>query len=744
MTHAAQADTIKIRGTVERIFHSLPNFSAGAFRTSEGDIVQFVGNLNAEEHAPLVLTGFWSNHPKYGRQFKVTGMTYDKDLDAEGLAKYLAHSPAVKGIGEVKARLIAARFAHNFRHFLEHEAAEIAKTAKVPVSVIEALREHWFENEEMNHLKAELAAYDLTKHQIEKVVEKLGVNALGILRDNPYCMIRHIDGLGFARVDRIAQKMGVAKDDHRRIEAGILHCVDEALENGDCWIEYEDLLDAANRALAMDNLDSKDMIESALDGLLDQEKLVCVPTDSSRFLVAKPEIRRMEEDISKALLCATRLNPCFPDYDRDDIREEACELTPGINDEQLDAVANACRHTISLVVGGAGVGKTFTIRAIARMFAARGLDVALAAPTGKAAKRMHESCGREAYTIHRLLGYNGKRFRKGPDDLITEHALVIDESSMIDTPLAWHLFRAVDFGRTCVVLVGDHNQLPPVGPGNPLRDLINTRIVPTTILANVQRHAGPLKENSCAILRGEVRSDSPKDERGRRAWYLVDHLTEPLRVQMVIQRLYEEVLFDKLGFHLLRDVQLLTPTRKGTLGTRELNILLQRVIQKKFWNLDVLPVEPNRRPSFYVNDKVIQTRNDYDLGVMNGTIGIVRETRRDGSLVVEFDGSRVMTHASNHLELAYALTFHRAQGSEFDCSILVVHKAHSFMHHRNLFYTGVTRARKSAIILGDRWGITNCAKRVQVDNRKTFLPFLLASTKAEPVELDNVLVEAEI
>jgi len=186
------------------------------------------------------------------------------------------------------------------------------------------------------------------------------------------------------------------------------------------------------------------------------------------------------------------------------------------------------------------------------------------------------------------------------------------------------------------------------------------------------------------------------------------------------------------------------PTRKGMLGTRELNILLQQVVQKKLWNLEVLPVEPNKRPNLYVNDKVIQTGNNYDQGVMNGTIGIVRETQKDGTLVVEFDDNQVITHASNHIELAYALTIHKAQGSEFGCSVLVAHKSHSFMHHRNLLYTGVTRASKSAIILGDRWGITNCAKQVRLDDRKTFLPFLLQSRITETQAFDEALAEAGI
>lgn len=730
MSTSAQADIVELRGTVEQVFHSSPNFSAGRFRTSDGNDIQFAGNLNAEAHAPLVLTGTWFVHPKYGRQFKVAAMCYDRDLDAAGLARYLAGSPVLKGIGDVKARLIAAKFAQNFRYHLEHDIDEVARVAKVPTALIEKLRDHWIENEDLNNLKAELASYELTNHQIEKIVERYGINALGILRNDPYVLINDVDGLGFARVDKIARKMGVMKDDGRRVDAAIIHCVDQSLDNGNCWIEYEELINEANKVLVMDSLDSKEIIEHALDDLLEGERLVYMSTDSSRILVAKPEIRRMEEDISKALKCAFNGNPHFEDIDEDDILAEAIELTPDLNAEQAQAVVNACCYSISLMTGGAGVGKTYTVSAMARVFARHGLSVRLAAPTGKAAKRMQEACGRDACTIHRMLGYNGNRFKMGPSEPLEDSVLIIDESSMIDTTLAWHLLRAVNPNTTSIVLVGDHNQLPPVGPGNPLRDLINTRIVPATVLGSVQRHAGHLKDNSCAILRGEVRGSSPENDEGRRAWYLVDHLSEPLKVQLFLKKLYSDLLRDKLGFHLVNDVQLLTPTHKGPLGTRDLNILLQSVIQKKLWDLDVMPVEAGRKPRFYVNDKVIQTKNDYDLGVMNGTLGIIREVRKDGTLVVDFGEQWVTTHSSKNIELAYVLTIHKAQGSEFPCSIVVAHKSHSFMHHRNLLYTGVTRATTTAIILGDRWGIANCVKRVQVDERKTFLPFLVADISA--------------
>jgi len=286
------------------------------------------------------------------------------------------------------------------------------------------------------------------------------------------------------------------------------------------------------------------------------------------------------------------------------------------------------------------------------------------------------------------------------------------------------LFRAIDFERTCVVLVGDHNQLPPVGPGNVLRDLIDRRPICTVVLDQVVRQAGVLKENSLAILRGEVRPTAARGADGRWPWGLVDRFTDVVKARGYVLDLFDKVLAEKLGFDLLNDVQLLTPTRKGPLGVDALNVELQRVVQKKLWEVDVAPVAPGRRPELLLYDKVIQTRNNYGLGVMNGAIGIVSEAGPKRSDVkVQFDDQQVSytTDTIGELSLAYALTVHKFQGSEIPCVVLIVHRSHSLMHHRNLFYTGVTRARQTVLVVGDYHGIRECARRVHGKGRRTFL-----------------------
>jgi exodeoxyribonuclease V alpha subunit len=724
--------SVTVRGRVETVFYAGPRFSAGRLTTADGDEVQFAGRLFARENEPVVLNGRWVTHPKYGRQFEVEGMEYDLDLDADGLANYLANHPEMKGIGPIKARLIAERFGHDFDRIITDDPGQIAEAARLSPDAVQKLRVEWLKTRETNKAITWLAAFDLTHHQVTSLVKKFGNDVLGLLKADPYIIVREVRGFGFKRVDKIARKMGTAKDDPARIRAGVLHCVNESLDQGDCWIEFEELVDQANVLLVMDVLDSRDRIELALDRLIDEKVLVCV-SHGGRFLVAKPEIRAMEEDLAKVFRNGGAPNPHFPDQDR--LSDMVTETAPQLNAGQRQAAVTALCHSISLISGGAGSGKTFTVSAITGVYEEQGLRVVLAAPTGKAAKRLEQVVGHPAGTIHRLLGFNGKDYARGPDDPIDADVIIVDEVSMVDVPLAWHLFQSIDLERTAVVLVGDHNQLPPVGPGNLLRDLVQSRMVPTVLLDQVVRQAGILKENSIAVLNGEVRKTSDAEPSGRRAWYVVDQFTDQWDAQRFVLDLFENVLVERLGFDLLNDVQLLTPTHKGPLGTRDLNCELQRLVQRRLWNVEAPPTPPGRRPKFLAHDKVIQTRNNYEIGVMNGAMGVVLHVGRDGSLGVDFDGIPVEIEAGSpnlqDIQLAYALTIHKAQGSEFPCAVVVVHKAHSFMHHRNLLYTGVTRARQTTVLVGDRWGISNCARKRKQDERRTFLSLLLDAGRLE-------------
>lgn len=713
-----------LRGRVDTLFYTSPKFTAGRLRTENGELVSFAGSLMVKEHDPVVLHGTWERHPKFGRQFKVSHFAFDEELGSEGLAHYLAHHPDIKGIGPAKARRIVEVFGDTFDAVIENDPEQIATTAKLSMDTVEMLRKEWLRRRTLNTSLTWLASFELTHHQMMSLIERFGNSVVTVLKTDPYMLVREVPGFGFKRVDIVARKLGTPKEHPSRIRAGIVHCVAERLDQGDCWVDYEELIDLANSLLVMDVGDSRDRIEAELDALIGDHTLACISL-GGRFLVAQPAIHQMEVDIAETLTRRRRPSRHFADLDSDELLATA----PGLNHAQRRAVRAALKHNLALVCGGAGSGKTYTISAITKLYDERGLRVLLAAPTGKAAKRVEQVVGREAVTLHRLLGFKGKTFTAGPDAPIDADLIIVDEVSMVDVALAWHLLRAIDFERTSLVLVGDHNQLPPVGPGNLLRDLIERQPIPTVVLDEVVRQAGVLKENSIAVLHGDVRKTAPTKPDGRSPWMVFGQHSDVLDAQRFVLELFDSVLVDRLGFDLLSEVQLLTPTRKGPLGVDALNVELQRLVQKKLWDVDVAAPKPGRRPDFLLHDRVIQTRNNYDLGVMNGAIGIVTQVGpRRGELRVRFDDTEVditpEMDALKDISLAYALTIHKAQGSEFPCAVLVVHKAHTFMHHRNLFYTGVTRAREVAILVGDHWGMRNCAEKEQVERRKTFLSVL--------------------
>ena len=717
-----------LRGIVETVFYSGATFSAGRLRSADGVIATFAGKIFVREGETIRLEGRWAKHPKYGRQFAAESLGYDLEMDADGLANFLANHPDVKGIGPAKARVIAEHFSTGFDAVIRASPDRVAAVARIPAEAALALQRVWVANADFNAAMTYLSRFGLTHHQVTTLVQRFGSQVVPILQRDPYVLVREIRGFGFKKVDKIARKMGTPKDLPSRIRAGLGYCVAEALDDGDCWVEYEDLLDRANTLLVMDNLDSREVIEGYLEALIADAQLVCLPF--AQLVVADPEIHRMEADLAGVLRTAHRPNP----HAVNDIKGLLDAEGGDLNAEQRAAVGNTFRYWISLMTGGAGSGKTYAISAITSIAERLELTVVLAAPTGKAAKRMEEVVGHEASTIHRLLGYNGHSYSRDALNPIEADILVLDEVSMVDVPLAWRLFQAVDRARTAVVLVGDHNQLPPVGPGNLLRDLVQSRAIPTTVLTHIIRQAGVLKENSTAILEGEVRPTSEVCLGARRPWYVIDRFSDSLDVRRMLLLLFDEILSDRLGFDLLRDVQVLTPIHKGPLGTVELNIELQRLLQLKLNGVSVADVEPGRRPRLYTGDKVIQTKNDYELDVMNGAMGVVLTAGKDGSLAIDFDGRTVQidadSEASNNVQLAHSTSIHKAQGAEFPCAIVIAHKSHSFMHHRNLLYTAVTRAKESVILLGDRWGISNCAAKRQVDRRNTFLSFLLPEEHA--------------
>ena len=707
-----------LHGTVTHIYFTSDQFTAGRISTGNGAEISFAGKFGGlREKDRVVLYGEFGVHEKYGEQFAALRFEYDTDFDVEGIANYIASNPEMKGIGAARAMKIARFCGDDFDRIVTDEPERLTAIPGVTMDIARTLQAEWVRHKVYNKCMTRLAAYDLTHKQIMSLIEKYRNNAARVIEENPYRLIEDVPGYGFKKADLIARKAGTPKSSPHRIRSAILYVLESALDDGDCLVEYRDLIGRANKILILDTLDSREMIEERLEDLLKEADHIICHAHENQFFVALKSIYEMERFIAARFRENVRSNTKL-------VVDAALACIPdSLNAGQKDAVRNAIQNAVCMISGGAGTGKTYTTSCIVDFYRDAELSVILAAPTGKAAKRLEQATGMEASTIHRLLGYDGVSFQRGVDNPIDADVLILDEVSMLDVPLCWHLFQAIDFERTNLVLVGDHNQLPPVGPGNILRDLIQRNIIPATILTEVVRQAGILKENSIAILSGSV----PQNAEGsatRKEWYVVDKFSEPGDVLKFILYLYDNVLSEKLGFDLVRDVQLLAPMKKSVLGVDNLNVELQRLIQKKCSGFNVEPNRPGRRPKLCVNDKVIQNRNNYDLDVMNGSVGYVRRIdTANGTYHIEFDNGVTTFEPDDmkHISLAFASTVHKMQGSECECVIAVIHKSQSFMHHRNLFYTAVTRAKKTAVIVGDRWGIRNCAERAYSDRRRTFM-----------------------
>jgi len=706
--------TETLRGQVHRCYFSSPTFTAGLLVSEDGDFVKFRGKFCAAEGDHLTLCGRWTRDKRFGRQFDVERLVYDLPESRDGLVLYLAGHPAFTGVGpKIAEKLVDyAGDARQLDRLIRDGIDELHERLRIPMATLSALREAWIAHSDENEVRTYLAGFGLTHHQMTVLLEAFGNGVIGILRSDPYQLIRHVSGYGFKRVDKIARQMGVAKDHPGRIDAGLLYCLDEEVGSGHTWTAGADLLEKANELLLLDTLDSRTLIRERADKLLARGDVVADGT-----AVTTPGILEAERLIRDTFAAhAEQCRPVVPMSGHD------ANLHAG----QRGAYRRALRHVISVISGGAGTGKTFVVSRLAKAFCGAGLSVALCAPTGKAAKRIEEvmrghGLDLEAKTIHRLLEYDGRVFRR--DSLSNDvpaddsdgpigsprpafHVVIVDEVSMVDVPLLAELLKRIDFARTRLVLVGDHNQLPSVGPGNVLRDIIHHGLAPTTVLTDVVRQAGILKANSTKVLSGVIAPTAAGDP----AWTVIDSFREAQHVQVYLRDLVLKHIPERLHWDPVRDVQIITPTHKGALGTKALNEMMQRLLHGR--------VEGR----FAVGDKVIQTSNDYELGVMNGTIGWVVDFEA-GETFIEFEGqpvTRVDRERLRNVQLAYALTAHKAQGSEFPCAVVVCHKSH-FFADRNWLYTAVTRAAKTCVLVGDRWGLRHAAEKNNVIKRRTLL-----------------------
>lgn len=664
-------------------------------------------------------------HKLYGSQFKITEYQITKPKDRIGMERYLG-SGAIKGVGASLAARIVKRFGEDTFRILEEEPERLAEIKGISERKAREIAVQVEEKKEMRQALVYLQEFGISNNLAAKIFDTYGMELYGILKQNPYKLSEDIAGVGFKTADEIAGRIGIHADSEYRIQCGILYLLQQAVGEGHCYLPMLYLLDRGEELLNVE----QEAIRPQIDNLMMERKIVVKEQAvfAASYYYAECRCAAMLHD----------LDLTFPDQEEKKvvakIAQLAKELHMELDELQQKAVLECVKRGVFILSGGPGTGKTSTINMMIRYFEEEGLDILLAAPTGRAAKRMTEATGYEARTIHRLLELNGdlaeeKRhkahFERNENNPLEADVLIIDEMSMVDLPLFASLLKAVVPG-TRLILVGDVNQLPSVGPGQVLRDIIDSKAFSSVILQKIFRQAkeSDIVVNAHHINRGEQISFDNKSK----DFFLLErsdiNVIYKHMILLIREKLPRYVKADPF------DIQVLTPMRKGGLGAETLNTILQKYLN---------PPDPSKKEYqsgttvFREGDKVMQIKNDYQLeweivskygitvdtgvGVFNGDMGkILKINESISELTVEYEDGKRVTYsfsALEELELAYAITIHKSQGSEYPAVILPILSGPKMLFNRNLLYTGVTRAKSCVTILG-----SSAAVRGMIANEK--------------------------
>lgn len=719
--NAKQIALEEIEGTIERIITQFPD-GTYVVAVSSDNIPDFVlqqsdyGNFIAlgsfarvVEKQRMLLKGKWNNHPRYGWRFMISSYEEVLPKSTDAIIDYLA-SGLFKGIGRVTAENIVAKFGADTLNIIENEPERLKEVKGIAAKKVQAIVTSYFESKHLQDLMLAFKPYGISNKKLVKIYKKYGKDALKLIRENPYRLCDDFDGIGFLTADAFAKACGIEADNPFRIRAGILYILNEnAAGQGHVFLKVNDLEGQLKKLLTRNGENIRtDRIAEVIAEMVGKKELVLEGGDV--YLAA---FYNCETYIGRKLSRMLTVPPKpFPVDTRGLIAE--LENKNGIKyaDKQKVAFMQFERSNVLIITGGPGTGKTTIIRGILQIFEKNFPDstIALAAPTGRAAKRMEEATGHEAMTIHRLLEVTPSDDRmycnRNEDNPIEADLVILDECSMIDLSLFYHFMKAVK-PETRLVLVGDVNQLPSVGAGDVFRDLINSRKIPTVYLNEIfrQQNTSKIVINADRINRGQLNLELGPD-------FEFIQEEDPNNLPGKVKEIYLKELL-KNGYS-ADDIQILTPFRKKTgAGVDSLNKTMQEVINPQAPNKAEIPYGSK---TFRVGDKVMQYRNDYGKMVFNGDIGRITkiEKTEDGSqlITVMIDGNEVIYERDDlaDLELAYASTIHKSQGSEYSVVIIPMTMQHYILLQRNLLYTAVTRAKGKVIIVGERRAVI-CAIR---------------------------------
>ena len=711
-----------LRCVVERITYQNPENGYSVLKVKVkgyNDLVTLVGNLlEVPVGSVLLCRGEWKVDKRYGSQF--VAATWEETMPATvyGIEKYLG-SGLVKGIGPRFARAIVQRFGTETIDIIETEIERLYEVPNIGRKRVAKIRESWEKQKDIKNVMLFLQGYGVSTAYAAKIYREYGKESIDKVRENPYRLADDIWGIGFKTADGIAAKMGYEKEDPRRCRSGILYTLGQLSDEGHVYAGEEQLVKTAGQLLEAGETAIRDTLAGMLqaeDLILDKDAIYLPPFYHAECGTSR-RLRDLAESTGRSLFDGL--------FDPSSLTAET-----GIeyDEVQLAAIRQAVTSKVMVLTGGPGTGKTTTTQGIIAALKKAGLRVLLAAPTGRAAKRMSEATGMEAKTIHRLLEYNPQDgYKRNDENSLEGDALIVDECSMIDILLMNNLLKAVPVGMR-LVFVGDIDQLPSVGAGNVLRDIIDSQRIPVVRLVRIFRQAqkSRIVMNAHAINQGRF----PDTSNGRDTDFFFMREDDPERAAETIVRLVKERL--PRAYRESPDrIQVLTPMQRGVVGAANLNLLLQQALN---------PSGPSLNRGGYTyrqGDRVMQQRNNYDKDVFNGDLGYIREVdTEERTLKVDFDGKWVEYDVTelDELTLAYATTIHKAQGSEYPIVVMPVLMTHFVMLQRNLIYTGITRAKKICVLLGAAKALAYAVRNVSVLKRNTRLKERLNLSAALPAD----------
>ncbi|MCP3960388.1 MAG: ATP-dependent RecD-like DNA helicase [bacterium] len=708
---SGEPSTTTLEGAVERVLHRNEDTGWGVllFDLEGPGRIRAVGTFPGVRPGEVLrLAGEWVEHPKFGRQFRAASFHPVEPASLEGIERYLASF--VDGIGSDLARKIVEQFGAETLGVLAEEPNRMTEIRGIGKKRKKKILEAWGKTRAVRDVMVYLQGLGISAAYAAKIYRRFEADTIATVRSNPY-RLTAVQGIGFHRADAIARSQGILRDSPDRAAAGVIHVLEEASQReGHMFLRRQELSRRTRELLAVE----ADLVESAIEAECGEGTKHLRAAGKAIYLRRLEIAERIVARRLQALL-AEDAPPLKVEVELAISKFEAAEEID-LAEAQRQTLREMVDSKVMVLTGGPGTGKTTLTKAIVYVASLAGLKVKLAAPTGRAAKRLAEATEIEARTIHRLLGYNGNVFGHDRDDLLEVDLLVIDEASMLDTPLAGHLLQALpDSAR--LILVGDVDQLPSVGPGRVLGDLIDSGELPVVRLTEIFRQARKslIVVNAHRVIHGElpIRGARPDE-----ADFFVGNREQPAAALAEVTDLVGSRISKRFGFDPIRDIQVLAPMRRGILGVENLNAELQNLLNPR----GEAPKWAGKR--FRRGDRVMQRSNNYDLEVFNGEIGTVvgfdSEERR---VLVELDGRVVgyPTQKLDELELAYAVTIHKSQGSEFPCVVIVLHTQHFVMLQRNLFYTAITRGKRLVIVVGSRRALAIATRTETTHRRETLL-----------------------